>query len=248
MITENQGIDEYAAAIQSLSQRAIHSQRELLGQVADLMAQTVSRSQRIFIFGTGHSHMMAEEAFYRAGGMLAAVPIFHSALMLHEGASLSSRLERTSGFASILLEKYNPQPGEMILIYSNSGVNQLPVEMALLCKQLNLTVIGVCSRAYAAVAPLSSLGKRLDEVCDFTIDNLGQPGDALINIPDTSWKIGPSSTLIGALIWNCLLTETIFRLQAQGVELPVIISLNMPGAAEHNEALLAKWRSGNPHL
>jgi len=120
--------------------------------------------------------------------------------------------------------------------------------MALACKKLGLTVIGVCSRAYAAAAPLSALGVRLYEICDINIDNMGQPGDALVDIPGLGYKVGPSSTVIGALIWNCLLTETVFRLQSSGVEVPVLVSLNMPGAAEHNQALMAKWRGGNPHL
>jgi uncharacterized phosphosugar-binding protein len=217
------GIKRYYQAVSALQREVIERQVAAMGAAAAQMASTISSGGRIFIFGTGHSHMMAEEAFYRAGGLAAAVPIFSSALMLHEKATFGSHLERTEGLAEALLESYRVRPGEMMLIYSNSGVNQLPVEMAQRCKERGLFVVAICSLKYARVAPLSSLGVRLYEVTDLTIDN-------------------------GALIWNCLLTECIQQLSSAGVDPPVFASLNMPGAAEHNQALLKKWRAVNPHL
>jgi uncharacterized phosphosugar-binding protein len=120
--------------------------------------------------------------------------------------------------------------------------------MAIKAKDSGLFVVSVSSLAYARMAPMSSLGKRLDEVADIAIDNYGEPGDALVQIQETDWHVGPSSTISGALIWNCLVTECVMRLYASGVPLPVFASLNMPGAAEHNTELLDKWRMYNPHL
>ncbi len=245
---ELSGIADYLTAIQELQERVIHSQHELLGQVAGRMASVIQQDARLFVFGTGHSNMLAEEGFYRAGGLAAVTPIFVPALMLHDDPAFSSQLERTPGFAKIILDRHMPRQGEMIFVFSNSGVNQMPVEMAIEAHQRGLTVITVCSMSYARIAPLSGIGKRLFEEADFAIDNGGEPGDALLSIPDTGWRVGPSSTIINALIWNCLIVETIYRLQATGSELPLIASLNMHGASEHNEKLLAKWRKINPAL
>ncbi len=242
------GLERYYQAITALQESVIESQAAVMHAAAKQMAAVIKAKGRIFIFGSGHSHMLAEEAFYRAGGLAAAVPIFSSALMLHEKPAFSSRLERTGGLVEALLEAYQVQPGEMMLVYSNSGVNHLPVEMAIKSKAGGLCVVGICSLKYARVAPLSSLGERLDEVADLTIDNGGQPGDALMEIEGTNWRVGSSSTIIGALIWNCLLSECADQLAASGAEIPVFASLNMPGAAEHNQALLKKWRDVNPHL
>lgn len=243
-----QGIERYLHAIQDMQTRVIESQRETLNQVATCMVETVHQNKRIFIFGTGHSHMMAEETFYRAGGLAPAVPILVSDLMLHENPFLSGRLERTPGLAPILLDLYEVQAGEMLFVYSNSGVNQMPVEMALLAKERKLTVVGVCSLAYARVAPLSSLGKRLDEAVDFVIDNGGEPGDGLLELEGSDCRVGPSSTVLGALIWNSLVSEVSYRLNAMGEDLPVYISFNMNGAANHNKLLMQKWGVVNPHL
>ena len=53
-------------------------------------------------FGTGHSHMLAEEGHFRAGGFAPICPILFSGLMLHEG-SLSGEIERTAGIATRVL-------------------------------------------------------------------------------------------------------------------------------------------------
>jgi uncharacterized phosphosugar-binding protein len=242
------GITHYLTAIQELQRQVVETQAATLDQIATHMLETVRNSRRIFVFGTGHSHMMAEEAFYRAGGLAAAVPIFMTDLMLHGNPDLGSRLERTPGIAAILLDQYQCQPGEMLFVYSNSGVNHLPVEIAMLARQRGLVVVGVCSKAYAQVAPLSAIGKRLDEVADYVIDNMGLPGDGLVPLDGSDWRVGPSSTIMGAFIWDSLITEVLTRQQAAREQLPVYASFNMRGASAHNKELLQKWGSRNPHL
>jgi uncharacterized phosphosugar-binding protein len=242
------GIGQYFEAIQRLQSQVIDRQRDLLSQVAQVMFDTVQHHGRIFVFGTGHSHMLAEEGHYRAGGLAAVVPIFSPGLMLHESAIVSGQLERTPGIAEPLLNRYSPRAGEMLFIFSNSGVNLLPLEMALAGQAHGLKVVAVCSMAYARVAPLSALGKRLFEVADNVLDNGGEPGDSLVCVEGSPWRVGPSSTIIGALLWNCLITEVAFRLQLSSTEVPIYASANLPGAAEHNAALLSEWRALNPHL
>lgn len=242
------GLHRYVAAVTALQERIIGSQLDVLERVAAEMAAVLTREQRIFLFGTGHSHLLPEEAFYRAGGLAAAVPIFSPPLMLHEDAEHSSALERQEGLAEPLLALYEPQPGEMLFVFSNSGVNHLPVEMALVARARGLFVVGVSAHAYARVAPLSAIGKRLDEVVDAALDNGGVPGDALLPLDDSGWAVAPSSTIAAALLWNGLVAEAVTRLHQAGMAAPVFASLNMEGAAAHNEALLRKWRGANPHL
>jgi uncharacterized phosphosugar-binding protein len=242
------GLDQYCSAMLSLQSRVVAAQREGLIEIATRMAECVERDDRILLFGTGHSHMLAEEGHYRAGGLANVVPMLQSALMLHESSLLSGRLERTAGVARPVFERYQPQAGEMLFIFSNSGVNLAPVEMALLAKEHGLISVAVCSLAYARVAPLSGAGRRLFEVTDYVIDNGGEQGDSLIAVEGTPWRVGPSSTVINALVWNAVVTEAVLMLQARGAAIPVFGSSNLPGGAEHNAALLEKWRGRNPHL
>src|SRR5438045_8518426 len=124
---EGAGIDAYLQATAELQRRVLETQRETLVHVARRMAEVILRGGRIFVFGTGHSHMLAEEGYARAGGLLSVVPIFYTALMLHESVPLSAKVERTPGLANDLLDRSGIRPGEMLFVYSNSGVNHLPV-------------------------------------------------------------------------------------------------------------------------
>jgi len=241
-------LDQYLQAITELERRVVEDQRALLLQIAARMAETIQRERRIFLFGTGHSHMLSEEGFYRAGGLANVVPILAEHFMLHSLPNLGSRLERTPGLADLILERYAPEAGDMLFVFSNSGVNRLPVEMASRGREKGMFVVSLSSLAYAKQAPLSDLGKRLDQVVDLALDNGGVPGDALVDIEGFAWRVAPSSTIICALLWNSLVAETARLLQESGITPPVFVSLNVAGAAEHNQALLEKWRARNIHL
>jgi uncharacterized phosphosugar-binding protein len=241
-------LDRYFQAMRELQTRVVEGQRARLLEAAGRMAEAIRNERRIFMFGTGHSHLLAEEGFYRAGGLANVVPMLVEHLMLHHLPSLGSRLERTPGLVDIILDRYAPEPDEMLFVFSNSGVNRLPVEMAMRARERGLFVVGVSSVEYARQAPLSELGLRLDQSVDLALDNGGIPGDALLELEGIPWRVGPSSTAVCALLWNCLVAETARLLLELGVEPPVFVSLNVPGAEEHNSALLAKWRPRNIHL
>jgi uncharacterized phosphosugar-binding protein len=248
METSYTALDHYLRAINELQTRVVETQRSGLIRAAEKMSETTQRDQRIFLFGTGHSHLLAEEGFYRAGGLANVVPILSEHFMLHHLPELGSRLERTSGLADLILDRYAPVAGEMLFVFSNSGVNRLPVEIALRGRELGLFVVGISSLLYAREAPLSDLGLRLDQAVDLALDNGGIPGDALLELPDFPWRVAPSSTVICALVWNCLVSEAARLLLAAGIQPPIFVSINVPGAAEHNQGLLKKWRPQNIHL
>src|SRR5438874_6878148 len=238
-------IETYFRAVQELQHRVLSAQRDLLANVAAKMADVILANGRIFVFGTGHSHMLAEEGYARAGGLLSVVPIFYTALILHESIPLSAKVERTQGLAADLLDRSGIKTGEMLFVYSNSGVNHLPVEMALEAKKRGVVTVTIGSIAFAKVAPLSAIGQRLADVCDFAIDNGGFPGDGIVDVPGLEWKVGPTSTVMGALIWNALVVETTHRIQIAKGDAPVGVSFNMPGYAEYAKALDEKKTSFN---
>jgi uncharacterized phosphosugar-binding protein len=220
------------------------------GQVqaaAAAIAAALRADRMLYIFGTGHSHMLAEEGHYRAGGLAPVCPVLASSLMLHEGAVASTQFERTSGVAAAVFARYAVQPGDVLIIFSNSGANAVPVEMALAAKEKGMVVIGVVALDYAATVKAGATGRKLADVADIVIDNHGVPGDALIEVGG-GLRTGPASTVAGAFILNAVLTEVAAQLAQEGVAPPVYVSANMPGAAAHNAALIARYRARNPHL
>jgi uncharacterized phosphosugar-binding protein len=90
----------YLSGVVALLEEIAQEDRNTIRAAAELVADTVAAEGLIHIFGTGHSHMLAEEMFYRAGGLAAVNPILVESLMLHTGAENSTRLERQPGLAA----------------------------------------------------------------------------------------------------------------------------------------------------
>jgi uncharacterized phosphosugar-binding protein len=188
---------------------------------------------------------MAEEGHFRAGGLACVVPILASSVMLHEGAVVSGVLERMTGLADPLLSRYPIGPDDTLFVYSNSGVNAVPVEAARYGKARGARVVAVTSIAYSKAAAAGR--ETLAEIADIAIDNQGPPGDASVTAAE-GLIVGPISTVLGAAIWNAVLTETVARLAQSGEVAPAYISSNMPGSKDRNAALVERYRTRNPHL
>lgn len=237
----------YMRAVRDLLDVIANQEAAQVQAAAAAIASALRAGRLLYIFGTGHSHMLAEEGHYRAGGLAPVCPVLASSLMLHEGAVASTQLERTNGVAPAVLARYAVQPDDVMIIFSNSGANAVPVEMALVAKEQGMMVIGVVALDYAATVKAGPSGRKLADVADIVIDNHGVPGDALIEVGD-GLRTGPASTVAGAFILNAVLTEVAAQLAQEGAAPPVYVSANMPGAAAHNAALIAHYRARNPHL
>lgn len=237
----------YMDAVRALLDTIAGRESEQIILSASAIADALRADHMLYLFGTGHSHMLAEEGHFRAGGLAPVVPILSSSFMLHEGAAASTQFERTSGVAQAVLSRYTVEKGDVIVIFSNSGANAVPVEMALAAKERGLTVIAIVALEYAATVKPGVSGKKLADVADIVIDNHGVPGDALVDVGG-GLRSGAASTITGAFILNAILT-TVAALLSEGDDPPPIyISANMPGAAQHNAALIQRYRQRNPHL
>lgn len=242
------GAGLYVKAVREKLEAIIETQGDVIDRAVEAVVRAITAGGLVYLFGTGHSHMLAEEGHYRAGGLAPVCPILSSPLMLHEGAVTSTRLERTSGLGPAILDRYPLAAQDVLILFSNSGVNTVPVEVALAAKERGVTLIAVMAKAYAEQAKPGPTGQKVSDIADIVIDNQGPPGDALVEIGATGLKTGPFSTIGGAFILNAILTEAAYRIAAQGQRPPVYISANMPGAAENNAALVEKYRARNPHL
>lgn len=241
-------IDLYHRRVHEQMDAALLGQRALLEDAADRIAAALSADRFLYAFGTGHSHMLAEEIFYRAGGLARACAILDPPLMLHESASASSQREQQSGSAAALLDRYPLSAGDVLVIASNSGRNAVPVEMALAARERRVQTIAITSLAHSRAFPSRHpSGRRLFEIADVVLDNAGVPGDAALDLPGLPRRIGPTSTLVGALLLNALVVRAIERAVESGHVPDVYASSNadVPG---WNEALIAKYRSRIRHL
>jgi uncharacterized phosphosugar-binding protein len=242
------GAQAYMDAVRERLDVIASRQLGAIDQAAAAIVEAVEAGGLVYLFGTGHSHMLAEEGHHRAGGLAAVCPILRTSLMLHEGSALSGTMERMSGLGPAVLSSYRPTSKDALVIFSNSGVNAVPVEMALAATEIGMKVVAVVAREYASQIPAGPSGKKLTDIADIVLDNHGVAGDALVGLAGSGLRVGPLSTIAGAFIWNAVLTEAVWRINEKGVTPPVYVSGNMPGAAEHNAALVEQCRARNPHL
>ena len=234
---------EYLNNLQMILNEIVSTQTDAIEAAAAAFARTLETGHRIFLFGTGHSHMLAEELFYRAGGLVDLQPVFETALMLHESASKSTEMERLPGYARILFENYGMAAGDLIVIISNSGRNGVCVDLALLAKNAGMTVIALTNLRHSdAAASRHPSGKKLYELADTVLDNRGCVGDASVYFEALGRNASATSTAAGAAILNAVTAGAIEQMLADGFAPEVFCSSNVDGGDEINAALVAKYK------
>jgi uncharacterized phosphosugar-binding protein len=217
-------------------------------KAAEWLGDALVNRKFLYGFGTGHSHLLAEEIFYRAGGLATACPILDDRLMLHKDAIEATYTEREEGYAAKLLDLYPVEAGDVLIVASNSGRNAVPIEMALEGRARGMRTIAIMNVAHGKVwGSRHKSGKTLGEVAELCIDNGGIPGDACTPVEGFSQLVGSPSTATGAMIVNLILVQGIENALQRGVTPEVFISSNSNGD-DHNDRLLQKYKSRVRHL
>ena len=211
-----------------------------LEQAADEVARVIKNGGLIFVFGCGHSHLPGLDAFYRAGGLANVSPMLDTDLMLHNGAAKSSRMEKMSGIADEILRRYVPTERDMLFIFSASGKNRVPVEMADAARRAGVLTVGVSSSEYF------ERGGELHRHVDIHVDCKVPYGDACIEVGET--KMGGLSTYAACFILNTCLINGARKALDAGVAPPVYLSGNVEGGREHNVVLEDLYLGRVKHL
>ncbi len=210
---------------------------ETITQSAALIGESIAKGGVLHVFGSGHSDVIGREIIGRAGGLACVSGVIDPT---------AGFIENLVGYGTALIERYDRQyqllSGECMIIISNSGKNSAPIEVALHAQKKGLKVIGLTSVAMSSTAKtVHPDGKNLHAIADQVLDNLGVPGDTLIDIGEGEFS-GPTSTLVGAMLLNLLMLEVIAWLKAHGHPLPLFRSQNLPGAIEHNRAVAKPYQ------
>jgi uncharacterized phosphosugar-binding protein len=228
---------DYFRQLRAILDHIETSQASAIAQAAELVAQAIAGGGVLHVFGSGHSHMIAEEAFYRAGGVAAINPILDARLDFLLGAIESTRAEREEGYGAQVLSGFDVRAGDAALIASNSGRNAVPIEVALWFRQRGAPVIVITNLTQSrAVASRHSSGKRLYELADVAIDNGVPPGDACVRVPGLDEAMAPGSTIAGAAIVNSILIEAAAALCRAGSPPQVLRSANLGDPTDDENA------------
>jgi uncharacterized phosphosugar-binding protein len=201
----------YLEAAGQILQRIYTTQMGVIQQAAELCARSIANNGLVHLFGTGHSRMMVEEMYPRHGSFPGFHPIVELSLTYHNqvvganGQRQAMFLEHVEGFGAIIMRNFVFQQPDVFMIFSNSGVNEVVVEVALEAKQRGMPVVAVVSQEHClASRPRHSSGLRLPDVADLTIDNCSPAGDAMVQVDGLDDPVGPGSAIGGAAVVNAL--------------------------------------------
>ncbi len=238
----------YLRRIYDIFEEVLQTQGREIETAAAWMADTIANRGVVHLFGSGHSHMIAEEVFHRAGSLLPLNPMLDANLTLF-GSVNATLLERTPGYGTVVVGSHDIREGEVVIVASNSGVNPVPIEVALESRARGAKTIAITSDWHYRDAPSRhESGQRLAEAADLTIDTHVPRGDALVAIPGVDTAAGGASSVVGVAVINAVVVETAAILQQRGVRPPLIPTMNLPGGDGEMEALVAEWGDRLPLL
>ena len=240
---------DYLKNIINLLHKLENTQENMIDRVADVCAECIYNGGLLYFFGTGHSHMICEEPFYRAGGLACIYPILETDLMLHEGASKSSGYERLEGLGNLVVANTNISKGDVLFIASNSGRNCAVIDAAMEAKKRGAITVAITSMDHTTkVASRHSSGLKLYQVCDYVLDNGGEMGDASVELVGMEQKIAPTSSVMDITLVNLILVNTVEILLRKGMKPPVFMSANTDAGDQANKAVLDMYRARIPSL
>ncbi len=136
-------IYEYGNKITEVMEKAEEVNKDTIKMLAEKFAENIENDKVIHTFGTGHSHMLGIELFARAGGLGNVDAMIDPDTLTSFGAQRSGAMEKVSGVSDVIYDSYNIQPGDIMIITSNSGRNAMPIEMAMRCQKEGIYVIAM---------------------------------------------------------------------------------------------------------
>lgn len=237
----------YFASIQENFKKVNDTQGENIKAAAQLMANAIAEDRLIHVYGGGgHTTLCMGEMFFRAGGLSCINPIMETGLSVFNQALKYLELERTVNYGSAIMKYYDLQPGDVLIIFHNIGINPATIDAAMEAKKAGAKIIAVSSSHWQNEMPAEHFIRHpnktnLFDYADVCIDDFNPVGDAVVTVPGLETPIAPVSNIIDFYIAHLLEIATVEACIEKGITPPVWSSANTPGGDEKNAAYLAKY-------
>ncbi len=219
---------EYLKIVNEQLQREFAEEGAAIEQAAEFCAASIMAGRLIHVFGCGHSQMFAMEVFYRAGGLVPVNALLIPHLALFPKAKLSTIQERMEGFSAGYLELEDTNALDTMIIVSVSGRNAAVIDMALAAKKAGMKVVALISRQFSDITTSRhTSGKKLGDLADVVIDIKCVAGDAALHIDGLASSFCGTSTVLGMVIMESIVAQTVENCVKQGYHPPIYTSSNL---------------------
>lgn len=231
--------EQYGLALRQVLAEIDRAQMPDIRQAAGWIASALASGGAVHLFDTGH--MLNQEAVGRAGGLMAITPLQVHLEVTHPARPrMGSRkprvfMDQIAGLGEFVVAKSAMLAGDVLLIGSVSGINPLPVEIALQARSAGIKTVAITSVPYSrTLKPAHKSGLRLYEAVDLVLDTGGPVGDAVVVVPGLDVPFGPTSGIAASYVNWLLQTTVVEELLAKGLTPSVYLSNHMPGASDQN--------------
>ncbi len=219
----------------------LEANRDAIAGCADVVVATGREGGLLYPAGAGHSLAAVLETFFRAGGLAYVRPLWSEAILPLRGARASTTGERIPGKGRAVAEKAGITSADTVIVFSNSGINPYPVEIAEVAREAGATVVAFTSRQASAASSLRAR-HRLADIADIVLDTRVPPGD--VTWPREAPVTSPVSSLATTALWTAVLRGVYDRWP----DAPRWRSANVPGTDADNATVLAAFASRIPEL
>lgn len=243
--TDRRFLDQF----NEMAERIEAEMSEAMEAAVDLMVKAVEEDRLIYLFGGGgHTCLVMQELFWRAGGLANLCPMIDFAIHPVTPAYMYLAHERMHGVGNALVDYYGIGEDDVVLVFHSYGFNAPTIDCALRAKEVGAQVVGISSSDWHKTIPADfpirhKSGKNLFDVADICIDDYVPFGDTVIDVEGFDRPISGISSIIDFYIAHRLEMECVKKCVAQDIEPPVWCSANIPDGDAKNETLRKKYNS-----
>lgn len=234
---------EYYSIVKEQLEAQFEEEGKNIEKAAEYCSHSIMKDRLVHVFGCGHSQMFAMEVFYRAGGLVQVNPLLIPHMALFPKAKLSTMQERIEGFAPTYLNLENTDKNDTMIIISISGRNAGVIDMALAAKEKGMKVIALTSLQFTnSVTSRHSSGKLLKDISDVVIDIKCVSGDACLSMDGIEEKFCGTSTVLGMMVMEAIIAQTIEICINKGYIPPVYVSSNLDKGDAINNRYIMRYK------
>ena len=172
----------YLPKVTQLLNRIENEQYDNIRAAAKLMADAIAADRLIHVYGGGgHTTLPVGEMFFRAGGLCCINPCMETGLSVFNQAQKYLALERCVNYGRAIMEYYDLQRGDLLIIFHNIGTNAATIDAALQAKEAGAKIIAVSSSDWQDNIPKDyelrhPSRKNLFDLADVCIDDYNPLG------------------------------------------------------------------------
>ncbi len=236
--------DRYFERAMSQLEETKNSQLPVVQEVAKAIAACIDRNGIVQLVGVDHGRSLGMELGYRAGGLM-PFHEFKSQDLATRGLITPEQFQshvfnNEPKFAKIWFDSYRVEPEDMFIFTSRTGEEPVLNELAAMVKK-DFPVFAVVSKAAANKAKREHPERpNLIDIADMVIDTGTPEIDGVIEMKDGT-KTSQVNTLCNNILAQLITAETYRYLKNNEMDCPILLSVNVTGADEHNGKISQRY-------